>query len=277
MEQITRSATNKLLVPTISDFFIDAPQTDSGLYGSLPLLQGDSLNHDLQLPIPEIITKTEPAVAAVYCHRCGCRSRVPEDIFCFRCGVKLYKLFEFAEEPDVNEQLPLCLPSFCKRKREMSGTFVKNEPLSKKLKLWDKQFTDRRTQKQKRKRVSIYKNIFYGKQQECWMGNITYKGVIVRSCSKDEATAARILNTRCREKGIPIPNPHVGFASEQEARDKRKRGWRKRKQWDDIVVMQPFIGSENQPLTTKFDLPPTTPLDIVKTEESEVKNDFYLR
>jgi hypothetical protein len=286
MEQSTNNA-NKLLVPTISNFFIDAPQTsqsqvDSGIYGTvngeslglpfalihdnqserLPLLR-DTLN-DVLPPIPVITTKTEQSFAPVFCHRCGCKSR--EDIFCYRCGVKLYKLFEFAEPPDM-EQLPLCPPSFCKRKRE-SG-----------------QFDMRRVGKPKRKRVSVYKNIFYGKQQECWMGNITYKGVIVRSCSKDEATAARILNTRCREKGIPIPNPHVGFATEQEARDKRKRGWRKRKQWDaDIVLMQPYIGAPesanpNAPATPKYPLriPSASSLDVIKTEDRVEKPDFYVR
>jgi len=302
MEQSTNNA-NKLLVPTISNFFIDAPQTsqsqaDSGIYGTvngeslglpfalihdnqserLPLLK-DTLN-DVLPPIPDITTKPEQAFAPVFCHRCGCKSR--EDIFCYRCGVKLYKLFEFAEPPDM-EQLPLCPPSFCKRKRE-SGQFVKNEPLAKKLKVWDKDM--RRVGKPKRKRVSVYKNIFYGKQQECWMGNITYKGVIVRSCSKDEATAARILNTRCREKGIPIPNPHVGFATEQEARDKRKRGWRKRKQWDaDIVLMQPYIGApesannSNAPATPKYPIriPSASSLDVIKTEDENEKTDFYVR
>lgn len=62
------------------------------------------------------------------------------------------------------------------------------------------------------KRYSPLKNIFWGTQQQAWMGNIRVKGTIVRSCSrKSDVQAAKILNSRCREKGITPPNPAVGF------------------------------------------------------------------
>jgi len=61
-------------------------------------------------------------------------------------------------------------------------------------------------------RSSPFKNIFWGTQQKAWMGNIRVKGTIVRSCSrKSDVQAAKILNSRCREKGIDPPNPDVGF------------------------------------------------------------------
>lgn len=44
------------------------------------------------------------------------------------------------------------------------------------------------------------------------MGNVRVKGTIVRSCSRiSDVMAAKILNTRCREKGITPPNPEVGY------------------------------------------------------------------
>jgi len=68
------------------------------------------------------------------------------------------------------------------------------------------------------------RNIFWGKQQQAWMGNVRVKGTIVRSCSRisqntcdlhyadaEDVMAAKILNTRCREKGITPPNPEVGY------------------------------------------------------------------
>merc|ERR1712117_326011 len=69
----------------------------------------------------------------------------------------------------------------------------------------------------KGKKTSQFKNIFWGKQQEAWMGSIRVKGTIVRSCSrKSDVMAAKILNTRCKQKGICPPNPEVGFLSTEE-------------------------------------------------------------
>jgi len=62
-----------------------------------------------------------------------------------------------------------------------------------------------------------FRNIFWGTQQSAWMGSVRVKGTIVRSCSrKSDVLAAKILNTRCKQKGICPPNPEVGFLSTEE-------------------------------------------------------------
>lgn len=77
---------------------------------------------------------------------------------------------------------------------------------------------------------SRFKNIFWGTQQQAWMGNIRVKGTIVRSCSRaSDVQAAKILNSRCREKGITPPNPEVGFldnANVKQQKTKNVRGTR---------------------------------------------------
>lgn len=71
--------------------------------------------------------------------------------------------------------------------------------------------------RKKVKKESDYNNIFWGTQQSAWMGSVRVKGTIVRSCSrKSDTLAAKILNTRCRQKGITPPNPSVGFLSSEE-------------------------------------------------------------
>lgn len=67
------------------------------------------------------------------------------------------------------------------------------------------------------KKETSFRNIFWGTQQSAWMGSVRQKGTIVRSCSrKSDVLAARILNTRCKEKGIIPPNPEAGFLSSAE-------------------------------------------------------------
>jgi len=86
------------------------------------------------------------------------------------------------------------------------------------------------------KKTSRFKNIFWGKQQSAWMGSIRVKGTIVRSCSrKSDVLAARILNSRCKKKGIPAPNPEVGFLNDTDlaactqVRRKKKKNCKRKK------------------------------------------------
>lgn len=82
----------------------------------------------------------------------------------------------------------------------------------------DRNIVGKRKKPQRRgqsKKTSPLRNIFWGTQQQAWMGNIRVRGTIVRSCSrKSDIQAAKILNSRCREKGIDPPNPDVGFVDQ---------------------------------------------------------------
>jgi len=102
------------------------------------------------------------------------------------------------------------------------------------------------------KKETQFRNIFWGKQQSAWMGSIRVKGTIVRSCSrKSDVLAAKILNTRCRRKGITPPNPEVGFLSRKElslrshAQTRRSRGKKKG------VTVTGALGKRNRNLRKK--------------------------
>jgi len=113
-------------------------------------------------------------------------------------------------------------------------------------------------------RSSPFKNIFWGTQQKAWMGNIRVKGTIVRSCSrKSDVQAAKILNSRCREKGIDPPNPDVGFIdSKLESKYLGKHQTRKiERSSNEPPVSGQYINDRS--ILRKFD-----PLDSVKIERN---------
>lgn len=118
-------------------------------------------------------------------------------------------------------------------------------------------------------RSSPFKNIFWGTQQKAWMGNIRVKGTIVRSCSrKSDVQAAKILNSRCREKGIDPPNPEVGFidsAMESKYLSGSKKQTRKTERSNDPPVSGQYISDRNR----NKGMQSFEPLDSVKIE-----NDF---
>jgi len=101
------------------------------------------------------------------------------------------------------------------------------------------------------------------------MGNIRVKGTIVRSCSrKSDVQAAKILNSRCREKGIDPPNPEVGFidsAMESKYLSGSKKHTRKTERSNDPPVSGQYISDRNG----NKGMQNFEPLDSVKIE-----NDF---
>jgi len=120
--------------------------------------------------------------------------------------------------------------------------------------------------KAKRGPSSPFKNIFWGTQQKAWMGNIRVKGTIVRSCSrKSDVQAAKILNSRCREKGIDPPNPDVGYIdSKLESKYLSGSKNRKTERANHPPVSGQYINDRNFLGKNKQMF---YPLDTVKTEK----------
>eukprot|EP00493_Phyllostaurus_siculus_P015983 UN16228 len=90
------------------------------------------------------------------------------------------------------------------------------------------------------------------------------KGTIVRSCSrKSDVQAAKILNSRCREKGTDPPNPDVGFIdSKLESKYLGKRQTRKiERSSNEPPVSGQYINDRS--ILRKFD-----PLDSVIIERN---------
>lgn len=119
-------------------------------------------------------------------------------------------------------------------------------------------------------RSSPFKNIFWGTQQKAWMGNIRVKGTIVRSCSrKSDVQAAKILNSRCREKGIDPPNPEIGFIDsklESKYLSGSKNHTRKTERSNEPPVSGQYISDRNKRMQF-FD-----PFNSVKIED-----DFHFK
>jgi len=121
-------------------------------------------------------------------------------------------------------------------KRERAEQYGPNKRMRVKLEKTTKPKKTKRTTRGRSQKTSQYKNIFWGSQQEAWMGSVRFKGVIVRSCSRrSDLLAARILNTRCRQKGLTPPNPEVGFLTETELRTHTQVAKRGRKKKTDSV------------------------------------------
>jgi len=121
-------------------------------------------------------------------------------------------------------------------KRERTEQYGPNKRMRVKLEKSTKPKKPKRTTRGRSQKTSQYKNIFWGSQQEAWMGSVRFKGVIVRSCSRrSDLLAARILNTRCRQKGLTPPNPEVGFLTETELRTHTQVAKRGRKKKTDSV------------------------------------------
>lgn len=121
-------------------------------------------------------------------------------------------------------------------KRERTEHYGPNKRMRVKLEKTTKPKKPKRTTRGRSQKNSPYKNIFWGSQQEAWMGSVRFKGVIVRSCSRrSDLLAARILNTRCRQKGLTPPNPEVGFLTETELRTHTQVAKRGRKKKTDSV------------------------------------------
>lgn len=123
-------------------------------------------------------------------------------------------------------------------KRERNDLYEPNKRMRVKLEKTAKPKKSKRTTRGRSQKTSQYKNIFWGSQQEAWMGSVRFKGVIVRSCSRrSDLLAARILNTRCRQKGLTPPNPEVGFLTDTELRTHTQVAKRGRKKKSDSILM----------------------------------------